>query len=531
MAFESTSSQQSSQLSPSSKVNFKCEDGIIAFNNTVALLEHSNVLYHLMLSFLSKCCIGAALTIQPFAIYVEYLREFWYTAEVDDATKTITFSLSSLKKPLYFTQDEFISAIGLPACSNAISLPPKETVDIGAIIFSDLVHKLQNRKKNMEPNICYTRFLSLIFKKLSGENYMNDFLTFIKPHTIKAASFHKPLASKVSLTSHMLKVAKLSQQLEQSLILPSDKVSPDDVADKCLSRTTVQLVTQPKAPTDMKIKKKQIPPSSKPKSSYKIRVILLKKQVAETQHAEETVATADATQSLVAFESAEEQANQPETAKSEKEEVKAPRLESIGDVTFEQIMDEIDQQNQAAQDKLETPYDTESEIKIIKRFQPSQPDDDAQITFLNVEPYDPTKSRDADSDSDSGLQSMPDDDLPSLSGFETPDSQDEDSQSDDNLHASVDVPAKSDPLGYLQEELRTLSTKVDNLESTISKKVSEDVQSSVASFVTTTLKDLLPSLLLEALKETLPSLIQASVHQAVQKSVEEQLPMFKAQIL
>ncbi|GJY74559.1 hypothetical protein Tco_0478990 [Tanacetum coccineum] len=138
-------------------------------------------------------------------------------------------------------------------------------------------------------------------------------------------------------------------------------------------------------------------------------------------------------------------------------------------------MDEIDQQNQAAQDKLETPYDTESEIKIIKRFQPSQPDDDAQITFLNVEPYDPTKSRDADSDSDSGLQSMPDDDLPSLSGFETPDSQDEDSQSDDNLHASVDVPAKSDPLGYLQEELRTLSTKVDNLESTISKKVSEDV--------------------------------------------------------
>ncbi|GJV96968.1 retrovirus-related pol polyprotein from transposon TNT 1-94 [Tanacetum coccineum] len=81
---------------------------------------------------------------------------------------------------------------------------------------------------------------------------------------------------------------------------------------------TVLPLTQPKAPTDMKIKKKQIPPSSKPKSSYKIRVILLKKQVAETQHAEETVATADATQSLVAFESAEEQANQPETAKSEK---------------------------------------------------------------------------------------------------------------------------------------------------------------------------------------------------------------------
>ncbi|GJW44936.1 retrovirus-related pol polyprotein from transposon TNT 1-94 [Tanacetum coccineum] len=61
-------------------------------------------------------------------------------------------------------------------------------------------------------------------------------------------------------------------------------------------------------------------------------------------------------------------------------------------VTFEQIMDEIDQQTQAAQDKPESPYDTASKIKIIKR-----------------------------------LQSMPDDDLPSRSGFETAVSKDEDS--------------------------------------------------------------------------------------------------------
>ncbi|GKE08273.1 hypothetical protein Tco_1411824, partial [Tanacetum coccineum] len=66
-------------------------------------------------------------------------------------------------------------------------------------------------------------------------------------------------------------------------------------------------------------KKKKIPPSSKPKSPYKVRVILPKKQVAETQHAEVTVATADATKSLEASELAEEQRNQPSAAKAVKD--------------------------------------------------------------------------------------------------------------------------------------------------------------------------------------------------------------------
>ncbi|GJU50329.1 hypothetical protein Tco_1219884 [Tanacetum coccineum] len=256
MASESTFSQQSSHISPSSKVNFKCEADIIAYNNAVALLEHSNDLYHPMLCFPSNCCISTALTRQPSATYVEYLKEFWYTAEVDEATKTITFSLSSVEKPFSFAQDEFIFAIGIPVCTNVVPLPPKETVraglatlglcdkdkpslsssvlvkssplnfmqyivkclggmqgshdqlnlnqqtiaysliwvleiDIGAIIFSDLVHNLQNGKKHREANICYTRFLSLIFEKLLRENYINDALTFVKPHTISAAFFRR----------------------------------------------------------------------------------------------------------------------------------------------------------------------------------------------------------------------------------------------------------------------------------------------------------------------------------------------------
>ncbi|GJR78823.1 hypothetical protein Tco_0149608 [Tanacetum coccineum] len=221
------------------------------------------------------------------------------------------------------------------------------------------------------------------FKCEDGENYINDALTFVQPHTISAVSFQKPLASEVALTSHMLK-------------------------DHCAT------ITQPKAPTDLKPQKKRIPPSSKLKSLYKVRVILPKKQVAETQHAEETVATADVTQSLEASESAKDQ-----------------------------VLDQNVQE--------ESPYDTESWIKIIKKFQPRQSDDDAQIMFLSAEPspfkYVEIKStKHGESDSDSGLCSMPDDDLVSLTCFETLNSAGNDSQEGtaETLNAFADMPAQSE---------------------------------------------------------------------------------------
>ncbi|GKG22841.1 hypothetical protein Tco_0388144 [Tanacetum coccineum] len=93
----------------------------------------------------------------------------------------------------------------------------------------------------------------------------------------------------------MLKVAKLSEKPEQSLIPPSGEVNADDITNKSLSRASMQPVTQPKAPTDLKTKKKKKPPSSKPKSPYKVMVILPKEKVTDTRHAEVTVATIDAT--------------------------------------------------------------------------------------------------------------------------------------------------------------------------------------------------------------------------------------------
>ncbi|GKC07673.1 hypothetical protein Tco_0999283, partial [Tanacetum coccineum] len=89
----------------------------------------------------------------------------------------------------------------------------------------------------------------------------------------------------------MCKVAALSPDPIKSLLPPSREVNADDTADKSSSETSVQPVTQESSPTT---------------------------QVAETQPVEETLTIADATKSLYAFESAEEQVNQPKTAEAKK---------------------------------------------------------------------------------------------------------------------------------------------------------------------------------------------------------------------
>nr|GFB20762.1 hypothetical protein [Tanacetum cinerariifolium] len=254
-------------------------------------------------------------------------------------------------------------------------------IDIRGTIFSDLIRKLQNKKKNTEANICYTRYLFLIFEEPLKENYINDNITFVKPYTISAASFQTLLASEVSLTSHMLKVAKLFQKHEQSLILFSKKVNVDDGADKSLSGTTVQPITQPKAPTDLKLRKQKILPSSKPKFSY-----------------------------------------------------------------------------QGSQRSTSDDFDV---IDIT-------PKNDEQGDTYN-----------------SGLMSMPDDDLTFLTGFKTSDSTDNGSQKGtvETLYAFADKPAQSDPIGHLHEDLCTLTTKVNQLESNITKQVTDVIQSSIPSLV------------------------------------------------
>nr|GEW07496.1 hypothetical protein [Tanacetum cinerariifolium] len=73
-----------------------------------------------------------------------------------------------------------------------------------------------------------------------------------------------------------------------------------------------------KAPTDKKSRKKKISSSSKPKTFNVIRKYPSKKQVIETQHVEELVATTDTTKSIVASESAVVPGNQPKPVDAKK---------------------------------------------------------------------------------------------------------------------------------------------------------------------------------------------------------------------
>ncbi|GJW44934.1 retrovirus-related pol polyprotein from transposon TNT 1-94 [Tanacetum coccineum] len=269
------------------KVSLFCDNtSAIAISNNLILhsrTKHIDIRYHFIRDHILKGDIELYFVptdLQPADIFIKPLAEPSFTRlvaelEVDDATKTITFSLSSFEKPLSFTQDEFISAIRLPACSNDVLLPPKETVKAG-LANLDLINKDKTTLSS----------------------------TIVGSHDQLNLNWQ-------TIAYYLIWGLEVDIRPEQSLIISSEKVNADDIADKSLSGTTM------------------------------------------------------------------------------------------------------------------------------------------------------------------------------------------------------------------------LSTKVDNLESTISKKVSEDVQSSVPSFTTTTLKNLLRSLLLEALKETLPSMIQTSIQQAVQKPIEEQLQMFK----
>ncbi|GJY18008.1 hypothetical protein Tco_0389499 [Tanacetum coccineum] len=402
MAFETSSQTQPKPLAPASNVYFQVEDCIIKLNNEVALMESKDDAYTPLLQFLKKSYISVALTKQPSAYYLQYLWEFWYTAEPDMATKTITFTLSHISKTLSFDLDTFSSVIGLEPSDDYVSIPPKETVKAA----------LAN--------------LGLVDED------------------------HPYLTSSTLINSSPVKVKYFS-------------------------------------------------PTWKP--------------------AKEFVATANPPKRLEASKSAEVQGNQPETADAKKEEDAG--VHSLNVPTFEQLMDEVDKQNKAAQEDPESPFDTELEIKLVKSFKGStlsssltlhleiNQTNGANISHWASGPIDMELE-----DSASDLNFMPDDDLISLTSFETANSDDNDeshseyiSKEDttDNLNAFADVETLSNLLGYLRREFDTLSSKVDQLESNISKQVSEELKSSVPSLVSEALNETLLGLLADALKAALPN--------------------------
>ncbi|GKB25667.1 hypothetical protein Tco_0865068 [Tanacetum coccineum] len=126
------------------------------------------------------------------------------------------------------------------------------------------------------------------------------------------------------------------------------------------------------------------PASPEPKTSKNARESQSKKQVTETQHAKESIAIANATKSLEASESAKELRNQPKKADAKKDQNMYMKGE-------------------------ESPFDIEFEIRFSGKLD-QEMNVDAYITFIG------SSSIDQDiEEADSKLESMPDDEVMSIS--------------------------------------------------------------------------------------------------------------------
>nr|GEV99888.1 hypothetical protein [Tanacetum cinerariifolium] len=240
---------------------------------------------------------------------------------------------------------------------------------------------------------------------------------------------------------------------------------------------------------------------------------------------DELLATVDVTKSLEASELAEEQGNQPsatETKKSDTERLKTfdvdfensklcwiipfmhesqPLYElyslrlrepekivemeedaedqSMEIPTVEQLLDEVDKQNKALQETPESPYDTESKIKVVKSCFISQ------ILKLQDQIM-------HDSDESADYESMPEDDM-----------------------RSVSKAADSD------DEVSSLHSKLGTMEYSFIHQVSDGIESTLSALVTTTIQEQLSGLLSAKLKDCLPSIIQESLQTHIPASSKQ----------
>ncbi|GJW25711.1 hypothetical protein Tco_0039522, partial [Tanacetum coccineum] len=374
----------------------------------------------------------------------------------------------------------------------------KEKKELG-ILFFDLIAQLHPEigKHEKKPNICYTRYLSLVMEHMMKENYKNDKLLSLKPYKITVVTLITPLKNETPLTAHMCNVAEISPQPLQSLIPPYGEVNADDSADNSFSRTSMLLVTQSKATTARKPRKKTIPSLTRPEALNLSRIeTSSSSQGTHLQPAEELVVFADETKSLDVSESAGAQENQNETAKAKKvlntsvkENMEEKDKDEDHSSDVEQLLDEVDKKKLAIQHAQESPFDTKSEILFVKSFQASQIAKYAEVTLMRSGPMD----MDAQTvDSEFKLKSMPDDDLQSLSGLKTSvsDSSHDVSHSE---HTSWEKTASA--------KFQCLSGHLDH--------VCEE--SSVPDLICHSLKAQLPGLLSDALKNYLPQLLKESL--------------------
>ncbi|GKD25595.1 hypothetical protein Tco_1231809 [Tanacetum coccineum] len=213
----------------------------------------------------------------------------------------------------------------------------------------------------------------------------------------------------------MVKVAKLSIEPHKTLILSSEEVNSDDTTDKSLSGTAMQSVVQPKAPTGKKSKKKKIASSSDPKTLHWVSKSKSNETVAEAQHVEKLVATADTPKGLDASELAEDVTNglkslMPKRFITLDVDPKNSRLckdlqhpthksQTLGVLELHSASRITESQN-----KRVPKVDFEQEIK-------DQVNDDVEITFLGAAAFDQNME-----EVESNVEFMPDDEIRSILG-------------------------------------------------------------------------------------------------------------------
>nr|GEU51620.1 hypothetical protein [Tanacetum cinerariifolium] len=455
-------------------------------DNTSAIAISNNPVLHSMTKHID-ISIYTALTKEPLTKYVEYLKDFWYTAKVDDATKDVSFSLSLFENQLIFTRFDLLSAIGLTDSKIAVPLPPKGTVRAGLATLG-----LTNKDK---PSLT------------SSDNYHDASLTVLKPYQISTTSFQTSSASEVSLTSHMLKVAKLSNEPEKSLILPSEGVNAKESADKSWSGTNVQPLINPKH---------QLLENQGRRKSHLYPNQRFYNQAGAFQLPLFQPPIFSMLRSL--WSPLMQQGIQPSTTKIEK---------------FMHVLDQIVEEHEIAKehplfipsyDVSESPYDNESKIKFIKSFKAYT------ISYYAIFSFE--------------LSSILDDDLHSTSPFNTLKSGDEDDNTDmagsehisnegttdTFLHAFAEFHSLSGYLDHVCEEVSNLHFKIIDMESLILQSVSDELKNFVPTLISNALNDQLLRLLSEALKECLPSILHdylpTQLHQTVIKPVKKQFNIY-----
>ncbi|GJT45616.1 hypothetical protein Tco_0954331 [Tanacetum coccineum] len=150
----------------------------------------------------------------------------------------------------------------------------------------------------------------------------------------------------------------------------------------------------------------------------------------------------------------------------------------------------------------ESLYDTEFEIKVVKRFQPPQSNDEDQITFLGLV-YDKMDQR-VEELTNSDLHSMPDDEAESISGFEAADSKEEGTE---NIKPKVTLTqSKKATTNNILDEMADLKASTD--------KPSDPL---VPRIVVDAFEERMPELLSDTLINILPNIIKESIHEALLK--------------